>query len=167
MTIRANINDLPNPARRVSELESEVLRLTARVRELEAYDQEQHAAIVRDTLEIAELRERLRGVTDAAQLFAYPELPVHPEMDDEEEIHLTVSVGQLRALRAALSPAPEVHAEHKGFWVTTPDGNAMHVYGDPNMSEETLAALRHMMELAAKQYDAPAPSAAAGESETK
>lgn len=57
-TIRTSINDLPNPARRVSELESEVLRLTARLVEV----RNNHAELFDEGIKLrsdnAELRER-------------------------------------------------------------------------------------------------------------
>lgn len=46
----------------------------------------------------------------------------------------------------------------RGFWTGTPDGHVMHVNGDRDMSEETLNALRHLMDLAVKQFSTPGPS---------
>ena len=44
--------------------------------------------------------------------------------------------------------------KHTGFYTQTPSGHITHIHGDPNMIEETLAALTHMMDLAAAQIDA-------------
>lgn len=41
----------------------------------------------------------------------------------------------------------------KGFWTKTPQGQTIHIKGDPNMSEETVTALGNMMDLAAKEME--------------
>jgi len=41
---------------------------------------------------------------------------------------------------------------HRGFWARTPNGSAIHVNGDPNMSDETLEMLGQVMDLAVEQY---------------
>jgi NTP pyrophosphatase (non-canonical NTP hydrolase) len=40
------------------------------------------------------------------------------------------------------------------FWTKTPDGNTVHINGNPGMSEETRLALATVMDAAAKQYAA-------------
>jgi hypothetical protein len=39
-----------------------------------------------------------------------------------------------------------------GFWMITPDGNAVHINGNPDMSEEIRLALSVMLDEAAKQF---------------
>lgn len=108
------------------------------------------------------LAARLARVTEAAREWE-KWLVYHGGMaalDDEgvytKERCIEIFISMAESIRSAALAAPvDAPAEHKGFWVTTPDGNTMHVHGDPNMSEETLSALQHMMELAVKQYAAP------------
>ncbi len=46
--------------------------------------------------------------------------------------------------------------QHDGFF-TTVDGNPVHIQGDPNMSDETMAALANVIRAAIKQVDSDNP----------
>lgn len=65
----------------------------------------------------------------------------------------------LEARQAAIDAAADAtapvlaEAQHRGFYAATPNGHTMHINGDRHMSDETLAALGHMMDLAVKQFD--------------
>ena len=45
-------------------------------------------------------------------------------------------------------------SKHRCFEVTTPEGHTARIHGDPEMSQATLEALMHMMDLACQQLSA-------------
>ena len=51
------------------------------------------------------------------------------------------------------TPPPDLHGGHVGFYTDDGSGSAIHVLGDPNMSNETLDALRKLAQAAKRMID--------------
>lgn len=93
------------------------------------------AALVADMRAAGDTDGSARLITEALTIRAIFDLYNYGTIQDDDD--------------ADVDPGPDFDG---GFYMRTPEGNTVHVNGDPNMAEETAAALGEMMDAVVKQH---------------